>query len=313
MAATQATTAVESAKATETTATKAANATEATNATEPTMMTDATSATKRMPKRGSGADRIIGTVTIGQSPRVDLIPEIEEVMGLRSGGHDGAHEGSQTDWPVAASATSGPGRPVRIVEAGALDGLTLDEVKDLAPGPGDYVLVTRMADGTSVKIAERHILQRMQEKIDWLSTQGADVIALVCTGEFPEFRCDRMLVVPQKLLHHVVSAVAGVRRAGDVRAFRLGVMLPDADQTEHGMRRWSTVTPEVRVEAASPYGDLSAVRQAAAALRRWGAEAVVMDCIGYTLAMKRLVAEETGSPVFLARSVLARVLAELVF
>jgi len=248
-----------------------------------------------MAMTGSGANgkmggrtRIVGTVTIGQSPRVDLIPEIEQVMGLGGGGH------------------------VRILEAGALDGLTLDEVSRLAPGPDDYVLVTRMADGTSVKIAEKHILRRMQEKIDWLSAQGADVIALVCTGEFPAFRCDRMLVVPQRLLFHVVSAVAGAQPGGDGHRFRLGVMLPDADQVEHGVRRWSAVTPEVKVEAASPYGDLSAVREAAGVLKQWGADAVVMDCIGYTLAMKELVAGETGAPVFLARSVLARILAELV-
>jgi protein AroM len=36
-----------------------------------------------------------------------------------------------------------------------------------------------------------------------------------------------------------------------------------------------------------------------------------MDCIGYTLAMKQAVKEITGVPVILARSVVARMLAEL--
>ena len=47
------------------------------------------------------------------------------------------------------------------------------------------------------------------------------------------------------------------------------------------------------------------------ALREWKADLIVMDCIGYTLAMKDRVREIAGVPVLLARSVVARMLAEL--
>jgi len=161
-----------------------------------------------------------------------------------------------------------------------------------------------MADGTAVKIAEKHILPRMQEKIDELVRRGADVVALVCTGEFPPFHCEKLLVVPQNVLFHAVAAV--VPGGGG-----LGVLLPDADQIEQGLRRWREITPEVRIEAASPYGRPGDVEEAAHGLRQWGAELVVMDCIGYTLAMKETVRRVTGVPVILARSILARTLAEL--
>jgi protein AroM len=219
--------------------------------------------------------RVLGAVTIGQSPRIDVIPELRTILGV---GAD-------------------------VIEAGALDGLTLEEVKRLAPGPGDHVLVTRMADGAAVKIAGKHILPLMQEKIDGLVGRGADVVALLCTGEFPEFRCDKLLVVPQKVMLHVATAV--------VEGFRLGVMLPDADQVPQGIRRWSAVTLDVFIEPASPYGNPEAVDRAARRLRERGVGAIVMDCIGYTLAMKEKVREITGAPVILARSILARVLAEL--
>jgi len=222
--------------------------------------------------------RVIGTVTIGQSPRIDLIPEMRFVMA----------------------------QDVRILEAGALDGLTLDEVRKLAPEPGDDVLVTRMADGTAVRVADKHIIPRMQDKIDELVRRGVDVVALVCTGEFPQFRCDKLLVVPQKVLFHAVAGVA----AGD-REFRLGIFLPDRDQIEPGVRRWSNITPMVRIEAASPYGQMGDIEAAAYALREWKADLIVMDCIGYTLAMKDRVREIAGVPVLLARSVVARMLAEL--
>jgi protein AroM len=240
--------------------------------------------------------RVLGAVTIGQSPRTDLIPELREILG------------------------AGAAQSAEVIEAGALDGLTLEQVREMAPVPGDYVLVTRMADGTAVKIAERHILPLMQEKIDGLVERGADCVALVCTGEFPQFRCDKLLIMPQKVLYHVTAAVvrgqtteegAAGPSVATAASSRLGVLLPDADQVAQGIRRWSAVTPYVRIEPASPYDRPEVVEDAAHRLREWRAGVAVMDCIGYTMAMKEKVRGITGVPVILARSILARVLAEL--
>jgi protein AroM len=38
---------------------------------------------------------------------------------------------------------------------------------------------------------------------------------------------------------------------------------------------------------------------------------VVLDCLGYTIALKRRVRELTGKPVLLARTLLARVASEV--
>lgn len=219
--------------------------------------------------------RVLGTVTIGQSPRTDLIPEMKEILGP----------------------------DVQIVEAGALDGLSLDEVQKLYPEPGDYVLITRMADGTAVKIGEKHILPRMQRRITELAQKGVDLISLVCTGEFPEFDCGKLIVRPQKVLYNTVASVA--------TGLKLGVLTPDADQVPQSTRRWSGIGTGLLVQPASPYGPIEAVQEAATSLREWGAEVIAMDCIGYTLAMKATVKETSGVPVVLARSILARVLAEL--
>ena len=68
--------------------------------------------------------KYIGLDTIGHSQRHDCIPEIQT--------HLGDH--------------------VAVIEHGALDGLSLIEVKDYAPGSGMLLLVTRMQDGTEVII-----------------------------------------------------------------------------------------------------------------------------------------------------------------
>lgn len=220
----------------------------------------------------------LGTVTIGQAPRADLIPEMRQIIG--------------------------PG--VDVVEAGALDGLTLEEVQKLYPEAGDYVLITRMADGTQVKIAEKHILSRMQSRIDYLVDKGVDLIGLVCTGEFPPFKCDKLIVKPQTVLAGVVAAV--------VPGLKLAVFTPDVDQVPQAAARWAanTAASAVHVEPASPYGVYEGITRAAENVKAWGPDIVVMDCMGYTLAMKATVAAITGKPVILARSIAARVLAELV-
>ena len=67
-------------------------------------------------------DAAIGLVTIGQSPRSDVVPDMATILG--------------------------PG--VEIREAGALDGLARSEIDALAPTGDDEILVTRLRDGSSV-------------------------------------------------------------------------------------------------------------------------------------------------------------------
>ena len=80
----------------------------------------------------------IGAITIGQAPRVDVTADIMDIF-----------EGQ-----------------AELVQAGGLDGLTKEEIAKFKPEEGDYVLVSRLTDGTSVTFAERYILPRLQEAID---------------------------------------------------------------------------------------------------------------------------------------------------
>lgn len=218
----------------------------------------------------------VGAITIGQSPRADVVPEMLEVLGGE----------------------------VEFIQAGALDGLTGEEVAGLAPQPGEYVLVTRLRDGSSVKVAEQRILPRLQAQINHVVQAGAEVVALLCTGEFPPFDCPRLLIKPQVVLYHFVAGVG--------QGKRLGVVIPASEQIEDTERRWRSLGGPVRVEAGSPYADISQLEAAVASLKAWEADLVVLDCIGFTRAMKARAAELAGVPVVLPRTVLARTLAELV-
>src|SRR5688572_33491680 len=97
---------------------------------------------------------VVGLVTIGQSPRVDVVPDMAAILG--------------------------PGVDIR--EAGALDGLARAEIDALAPTGDDEILVTRLRDGTSVFLGKPKIVHLVEARIAALESDGATLSALLCTG-----------------------------------------------------------------------------------------------------------------------------------
>jgi protein AroM len=215
-------------------------------------------------------------ITIGQSPRTDVVPEMKEILGP----------------------------DVAVMEAGALDGLSLEEVKRFYPKKGDYILCTRMADGTEVVVAKRHVLPRIQQCIHLLTDKGAEVLLFLCTGKFPEFSSGRLFIEPQKIVDHLVSSLLRENE-------KLGLLIPLHDQVEQAGRSYARLKGEVIVRAASPYAKKDEISRAAKELKKADPAVIVMHCMGYTQEMKRRVREITGKPVILARSFVARTLREL--
>lgn len=220
--------------------------------------------------------RKLGTITIGQSPRVDVIPEMIEFLGEN----------------------------VDIIEVGALDGLTYNEILKLDTKEDDYILVSTLRDGNSVKFAERHILPRLQNCIDNLERQGTDIILFICTGVFPDiFKSNKPLLYPQKIMHGVIPRL--------IDKGKMAVIIPDKDQVIQNKKKWKESGIDVIVVPASPYSKEDELYNAINELKGKDIDLVVMDCIGYTLEMKKRLAEETGIKVILARSIVARILGEM--
>jgi len=219
--------------------------------------------------------KTVAAITIGQTPRDDIVAEMEKILG--------------------------PG--VRVVQAGALDQLTRAEIDALAPAPGDDdALITHLRDGATVLVAKRRIVPRLQACLERLA-RDADAFAILCAGVFPPFTIARPVLLPERCLAAVVDAVFD--------GGRLGVLVPIPHQVESSAKRWSRVDPNVVVRVASPYDDASRLVAAAEELRRAGVTLVVLECQGFTRAMKQIVRDVTGAPALLPASVLASFLAEL--
>lgn len=218
----------------------------------------------------------IGAVTIGQSPRVDVTPDILPIFG----------------------------KDVELLEAGALDGLTREEISAMKPKEDDYVLVSRLNDGSHAKFGESFILERLQGCIERLEAQGAELIMFFCGGTFPDvFKTKVPLIYPSHILNGVAKALSP---RSDIILFT-----PDKEQIQQAYDQWGSIVKTLHPFAANPYGDIQEVIDAANEAKDIDADLIVMDCIGFTEEAKKKVREITGKPVILCRTTLARVVSEM--
>jgi len=215
----------------------------------------------------------VAFVTIGQSPRVDMLPEM--------------------------LARIGPG--IEPIEIGALDDLGADAIARLAPRAGDHTLVSRLRDGREVTIGKTWTRQRLVELMHDLDTKDLDLIVLLCTGYFEGVHARTLMVEAQRIVDHTVDAVSEDGRA-------VGVMVPLATQMDEFHPREHGRTSVVMAHA-SPYSD-GRFEEAARELAK--TDLIVMHCMGYSEAMRGRVAAVSGKPVLLARRLVANAVAELI-
>ncbi|MCX7766788.1 MAG: AroM family protein [Candidatus Sumerlaeia bacterium] len=119
----------------------------------------------------------IGLITIGQSPREDIIADMKKIL------------------------CSG----VRIIERGALDSLTREEILLLKPAQNDCPLITRLKDKSTVVVSKQKIFPLIQKQITALEKQNVDLITLLCTENFRGLKTRKPLILPAKILPGVIS------------------------------------------------------------------------------------------------------------
>lgn len=214
----------------------------------------------------------IAFVTIGQSPRSDMTPEIL----------------SRLDGKVEAQ------------EFGALDGLSRNEIAAMHPPAGERSLATRLRDGSEVVIGKRQTGARLQQLIDRLDDEGFDAITLLCTGYFPELHSKTLFVEAQRVVDATVDALSLSCRS-------LGVMVPLKRQIEESHVQ-STDGRRVIGSYYSPYAE-DHLEQATRELK--DCDLIVMHCMGYSEAMRARAAEVVDKPILLARRIVAGAVQQL--
>jgi protein AroM len=217
----------------------------------------------------------IGVVTIGQSPRPDVIGEMERILG----------------------------KGYEILEKGALDDFTLEDVQKIKIEEGQGVLVTRMRDGTEIKITHDIVNPVIQKRITELEAEGVEMILLVCTGRFPEFKSNVLVVQPSNIIR-------GVTRAA-IRKGRMASILPSMQQVGGSPREREEDGLVTYLDSASPYGPIEEVEKLGDRLAKQNVDLIVLNCMGFDQNHKRIIREKTGKPVLQSSAMVARALKEL--
>ncbi len=216
----------------------------------------------------------IGMLTIGQTPRDDLIPGLMDILG--------------------------PG--YEIIEAGALDGHTMDDVKRIDLNPDHYILVSRMRDGTEVKITKRYVIPFMQEQLDLLEDMGARLTVVMCTGKFPQFRSRGLVVTPSEVLKGVIK--------GSLKEGKLAVIYPTEEQIPYAEMDFGEEGIIVYADAVSPY-EADDVKELLDRLVKEEPDLIFLNCFGFPYSIKKQVQEATGKPTIHSSALIARVIKEL--
>jgi len=216
--------------------------------------------------------RRLGLITIGQSPRDDVVTELALLL------------------PKGAT----------VIEAGALDGLSKEEIPP--PQAPERTLVTRLSDGTEVQVDNAFIHTRLGMAVGSLEAR-VDLIGFLCSGDLPEYPARVPILIPHRLLEGYLKAI---KFPGPI-----GVVVPAPTQVEPALAELEAWGIPALGQAVSPYSQAQLVGEAATQLASEGAAAILLHCFGFSQAMREQAARASGLPVISVRSLFARALCEL--
>src|SRR5690606_26767885 len=117
----------------------------------------------------------------------------------------------------------------RIALRGVLDGLSHEEIFRLAPNCAADTLFTVLPGGLGVKVSHDAISKRARTVVQALQREGCELVAMCCTGEFPEL--EDLPVLFASRLHTQLALAIGRNR-------RLGIYVPLPEQRAQAVQRW---------------------------------------------------------------------------
>lgn len=216
----------------------------------------------------------VGLITIGHSPRPDIRTAYDAILG-----------------PA-----------IRIIEAGALDGLDAADVDRLRPDADDTPLVT-LFDAGEVRIGKRRVTPLLQRAINRVVADGAAIVVVLCTGHFEGLHAAVPLIEPDRVLDGFMRAIQPTGK--------LGVIMPDDGQGAMMRQKWHGY--ELTLATASPYRPPTTWDEVIARFTAERVEGIVLDCMGFGPEAKRYFGSRTGVPVLCAQTATAHLVRDLVW
>ncbi|MCX7920015.1 MAG: AroM family protein [bacterium] len=218
----------------------------------------------------------IGLVTIGQSPREDIVSEMRLILG----------------------------NTIEIIQAGALDGLAPKEIERLRPNESEIPLFTRLNDGAPVIIGKNNIVPFLNQAIARLEQHEVTLIGLLCTEEFTGLTPHRLLVASKTILHNTVNKFHQNRT--------VAIIYPLEIQTKSMQKKWAPLGVQLLFIPFNPLDQEAEFDVLLARCESPDISIIVLDCFGYSAGLAWDILFLTGKPVLLPRTILAYYLKLLV-
>ncbi len=210
----------------------------------------------------------VGLLTIGQSPREDVVPEMNPFFLPE----------------------------IKIIEKGLLDDLSPEEIRHLKPKTGEMPLITRLRNGSSVQLSEKKIGALLPEAVDLMETKmKVKAVGVLCTHDFHKPEFPKSVIFPFNSLRFLINRI--------MKVTCLGVVVPLESQIDAAEKKWKK--DKVVVEAKSPYAKGKSWKEIAQNFSQEKVDIVILDCIGYKIKDKQAMQRLLSVPVLLPRVVLA--------
>lgn len=210
-------------------------------------------------------------LTLGQSPRADLVNEIVERVQV-----DFTHD-----------------------HVGALDGLDAEEIRALGRRDGEPVWMTQLSDGRHVTVAVAPMFSRIQKAIDRAAEGQPDLIMLLASGVFHNFSSPVPLLNGQTAVDDWIASFA----AGTAR---LGIVFPLLSQLSSPVTASTRGILVQDMQHIVYSGKMDGnINQASSAL---SVDLLLMHSVGYDENGARDLSQRLNKPVVTARRIIAAAL-----
>jgi len=214
--------------------------------------------------------RKIGAITIGQSPRVDVTIDLLDIFA-----------------------------DFELIECGALDNYSYNEVIDKFHPVDNNLFVSRMRSGKEVLLSKEKIVGELNNCIIKLEKLGCENIMVFCTGKIDGLKSKVNLLQPNIIMHKIIPQIA--------KGLKLAIVVPNKQQKYFIKDQWRNYNVNITMFSLSPYGEEELLKDLCERIKNQGFNLVYLDCIGYSKKMQSIIIEETKLPVILPRTILAEV------
>lgn len=219
--------------------------------------------------KGLNSGRKVGLISMGQSNGKGMKENIEDILEPR----------------------------FEIVGVGILDNYSFEEIKNkFWPKEGETYIVSSIENNQMVKISQIKAHKLIEEKLKILEQNDIMCNMLMCTGQFSEFSNNGILLRPEKIIYSVLKGL-GVKR--------IGIIVPEEDQIEDSLKQYNEFNPQIL--AASPYGPTENIFKVSSKFDK-DLDVILLDCMGFTENMKKIVQDVTGLKIILPRTLVSGIL-----